>query len=258
MEQLKVTLLQAYLFWENAAKNLQNISLKLSDIRERTDLIVLPEMFNTGFTMNAVENAEKMDGKTVNWMRDTARKFNAVVTGSLIIEENGNFYNRMVWMRPDASYETYDKKHLFGLGEEDKTYTAGDKQVIVELKGWKIRLAICYDLRFPVWLRNHQQQYDLLLVVANWPEKRAHHWRMLIPARAVENQSFIIALNRVGYDGKQIYYSGDTTCLSPAGDVIYYKRDEEDLYTFTINKAEVERVRTEMPFLKDADDFNLI
>ncbi|KHJ36851.1 2-oxoglutaramate amidase [Pedobacter glucosidilyticus] len=258
MEQLKVTLLQAYLFWENAAKNLQNISLKLSDIRERTDLIVLPEMFNTGFTMNAVENAEKMDGKTVNWMRDTARKFNAVVTGSLIIEENGNFYNRMVWMRPDASYETYDKKHLFGLGEEDKTYTAGDKQVIVELKGWKIRLAICYDLRFPVWLRNHQLQYDLLLVVANWPEKRAHHWRMLIPARAVENQSFIIALNRVGYDGKQIYYSGDTTCLSPAGDVIYYKRDEEDLYTFTINKAEVERVRTEMPFLKDADDFNLI
>lgn len=258
MEQLKVTLLQAYLFWENAAKNLQNISLKLSDIRERTDLIVLPEMFNTGFTMNAVDNAEKMDGKTVNWMRDTARKFNAVVTGSLIIEENGNFYNRMVWMRPDASYETYDKKHLFGLGEEDKTYTAGDKQVIVELKGWKIRLAICYDLRFPVWLRNHQLQYDLLLVVANWPEKRAHHWRMLIPARAVENQSFIIALNRVGYDGKQIYYSGDTTCLSPAGDVIYYKRDEEDLYTFTINKAEVERVRTEMPFLKDADDFNLI
>jgi predicted amidohydrolase len=258
MEQLKVTLLQAYLFWENAAKNLQNISLKLSDIRERTDLIVLPEMFNTGFTMNAVENAEKMDDKTVNWMRDTARKFNAVVTGSLIIEENGNFYNRMVWMRPDASYETYDKKHLFGLGEEDKTYTAGDKQVIVELKGWKIRLAICYDLRFPVWLRNHQQQYDLLLVVANWPEKRAHHWRMLIPARAVENQSFIIALNRVGYDGKQIYYSGDTTCLSPAGDVIYYKRDEEDLYTFTINKAEVERIRTEMPFLKDADDFNLI
>lgn len=258
MEQLKVTLLQAYLFWENSAKNLQNISLKLSDIRERTDLIVLPEMFNTGFTMNAVENAEKMDGKTINWMRDTARKFNAVVTGSLIIEENGNFYNRMVWMRPDATYEIYDKKHLFGLGEEDKTYTAGDKQVIVELKGWKIRLAICYDLRFPVWLRNHQQQYDLLLVVANWPEKRAHHWRMLIPARAVENQSFIIALNRVGYDGKQIYYSGDTTCLSPAGDVIYYKRDEEDLYTFTINKADIERVRTEMPFLKDADDFNLI
>ncbi len=258
MEQLKVTLLQAYLFWENTAKNLQNISLKLSDIRERTDLIVLPEMFNTGFTMNAIDHAEKMDGKTVNWMRDTARKFNAVVTGSLIIEEDGNFYNRMVWMRPDASYETYDKKHLFGLGEEDKTYTAGHKQVVVELKGWKIRLAICYDLRFPVWLRNHQQQYDLLLVVANWPEKRAHHWRILIPARAVENQSFIIALNRVGYDGKQIYYSGDTTCLSPAGDVIYYKRDEEDLYTFTINKAEVERVRTEMPFLKDADDFNLI
>ncbi|WP_026902449.1 amidohydrolase [Pedobacter glucosidilyticus] len=258
MEQLKVTLLQAYLFWENAAKNLQNISLKLSDIRERTDLIVLPEMFNTGFTMNAVENAEKMDGKTVSWMRDTAKKFNAVITGSLIIEENSNFYNRMVWMRPDGSYETYDKKHLFGLAEEDKTYTAGHKQVVVELKGWKIRLAICYDLRFPVWLRNHQEQYDLLLVVANWPERRAQHWRMLIPARAIENQAFIIALNRVGYDGKQIYYSGDTTCLSPAGDVIYYKRDEEDLYTFSMNKAEVERVRAEMPFLKDADDFNLI
>lgn len=257
MEQLKVTLFQAYLFWENIDKNLKNISLRLSSIREKTDLIVLPEMFNTGFTMNAEPNAEDMDGKTINWMKETAQKFNAVVTGSIIIKENSKFYNRLIWMQPDGKYQYYDKKHLFGLGQEDKTYTAGKKQLIVELKGWKIMLAICYDLRFPVWLRNYGEKYDLLLIVANWPEKRAHHWRMLLPARAIENQAFVIALNRVGHDGNEIYYSGDSTCLNPSGNVVYYKRDEEDLYTFTINKDDVQNIRSQMQFLKDADEFKL-
>lgn len=257
MENLKVTLFQAYLFWENTDKNLQNISLKLSSLREKTDLIVLPEMFNTGFTMNAEKNSEKMDGKTVNWMKQTAYKYNAVVTGSLIIRENDNYYNRLIWMRPDGSFEIYDKKHLFSLAKEQNTFTSGDKQLIVNLKGWNIMPVICYDLRFPVWLRNTNGKYDILLVIASWPEARAHHWRTLLPARAVENQSFVIALNRVGHDGNEIYHSGDSTCLDPLGNVVYYKRDEEDLYTFSINKSEIEKTRQIMPFLNDADKFIL-
>jgi len=257
MQNLKVTLFQAYLFWENIDKNLQNIGLKLSSIREKTDLIVLPEMFNTGFTMNAEKNAEEMDGKTVTWMKQIAYKYDAVVTGSLIIKENNNFYNRLVWMRPDGTFEIYNKKHLFSLAKEQETYTAGNEQLIVNLKGWNIMPVICYDLRFPVWLRNTPEKYDILLVIACWPEARAHHWRTLLPARAVENQSFVIALNRVGHDGNEVYHSGDSTCLDPSGNVVYYKRDEEDLYTFSINKSEVEKIRTLMPFLNDADKFRL-
>lgn len=257
MNALKVTIVQAYLFWENIDKNLQNLGLKLSAIREKTDIIILPEMFSTGFTMNAETLAEEMGGKTMLWMQEKANRYNAVVTGSIIVKENGNFYNRLIWMRPDATYEYYDKKHLFAMAKEDEVYTAGNKKLMVELNGWKIMPAICYDLRFPVWLRNNKDYYDLLLVVANWPEKREKHWNTLIPARAIENQAYIIALNRVGHDGNEIYYSGDTTCLDPKGNVVYYKRDEEDLYTFTIYKDEVSKTRKEMPFLADADDFEL-
>ncbi len=257
MDLLKITTFQAYLFWENIDKNLKNIGLRLSSIREKTDLIVLPEMFNTGFTMNADALAEEMGGKTMKWMQEMAEKFKSVITGSIIIKENDKFYNRLIWMRPDNTYEYYDKRHLFGMANEDKTYTAGDKHLIVELNGWKIMPAICYDLRFPVWLRNNDEQYDLLLLVANWPEKRINHWRALIPARAIENQSFVIALNRVGHDGNEVYHSGDSTCIDPQGNVVYYKRDEEDLYTFSINKEDVELARKFLPFLKDADKFKL-
>jgi omega-amidase len=258
MNPLKITLVQAYLFWENIDKNLQNISLKLTDIREKTDLIILPEMFSTGFTMNAERLAEEMGGKTMKWMQEKASKFNAVVTGSIIIKENNQFFNRLIWMLPDGTFQKYDKKHLFGMAKEDQVYTAGQERPIFELKGWNILPSICYDLRFPVWLRNYKEQYDLILNVANWPEKRAKHWQTLIPARAIENQAFIIALNRVGHDGNEIYYCGDSTCLDPNGRVVYYKRDEEDIYTFTINKDEVIKTREEMPFLKDADDFKIL
>lgn len=257
MENLKITVFQGYLFWENVDKNLQNITLRLSGIREKTDLIILPEMFNTGFTMEAETLAEPMNGKTMQWMHATAHKYDCIVTGSLIISESGRFYNRLIWMRADGSYECYDKRHLFGLGKEDRTYTAGTKRLIVELKGWKICPVICYDLRFPVWLRNKDAVYDLMLVVANWPEKRSLHWRTLIPARAVENQCYIIAVNRVGHDGNEVYHSGDSTCIDPNGNVVYYKRDEEDVYTFTINPEELIKVRRQLPFLADADDFEI-
>jgi len=257
MENLKITLFQGYLFWEKPGKNLQNISLRLSGIREKTDLIILPEMFSTGFTMNVEEMAEPMDGTTMQWMKNIAAKYDCVVTGSLIISEKGKYYNRLIWMRADGSYEYYDKRHLFALGKEHETYTAGKKKLIVDLKGWKICPMICYDLRFPVWMRNVNETYDLMLIVANWPERRALHWRTLIPARAVENQCYVIGLNRVGHDGNEVYHSGDSMCISPMGDVVYYKRDEEDLYTFSINAEELIKTRRAFPFLKDADDFTI-
>jgi omega-amidase len=258
MDNLKITLFQGYLFWEKIDKNLQNITLKLSGIREKTDLIILPEMFSTGFTMNAVEMAEPMDGKTMQWMKKMAMLYECVITGSLIIKEKDKYYNRLIWMRPDGSCEYYDKRHLFALGKEHNTYTAGNKKLIVELKGWKICPVICYDLRFPVWLRNVNETYDLLLIVANWPERRALHWRTLIPARAVENQTYVIGVNRVGHDGHEVYHSGDSTCIDPNGNVVYYKRDEEDLYTFSIIGDEVTKARRAFPFLKDAENFKIL
>jgi omega-amidase len=257
MDNLKISIFQGYLFWENIDKNLQNIELRLSSIREKTELIILPEMFTTGFTMNAAALAEPMGGKTMQWMHKIAVKYNAVVTGSLIIKENNKFYNRLIWMRPDGTHEHYDKRHMFALGNEHETYTAGNKRIIVELNGWKICPVICYDLRFPVWLRNVGGEYDLLLIVANWPERRALHWRTLIPARAIENQAYVVAVNRVGHDGNEVYHSGDSNCIDPNGKVIYYKRDEEDMYTFTIVGDEIEKIRRAMPFLKDADIFEI-
>ena len=257
MNTLKITTFQAYLFWENIDKNLQNLGLRLSSIREKTDLIVLPEMFSTGFSMNPEAHAEAMDGKTMNWMLKQAKKFNCVITGSIIIKEDEKYFNRLIWMRPDGSYEYYDKRHLFGLGEEDKHYSSGDRKLFVELHGWKICPMICYDLRFPVWLRNKDEEYDMLLIVANWPERRSLHWRTLIPARAIENQSFVVAVNRVGNDGNEIYHSGDSMCINPNGNVIYYKPNDEDLYTFSINKEDLITARQSFPFLKDADKFEL-
>jgi predicted amidohydrolase len=257
MSTLKITSFQSYLFWENIDKNLQNLGLRLNSIREKTDLIVLPEMFSTGFSMNTSKLAEEMGGKTMKWMHDQARKFESVITGSLIIKESDKYYNRLIWMRPDGSHEQYDKRHLFGMGEEDKHYTAGTQKLFVELKGWKICPAICYDLRFPVWLRNKNEEYDLLLIVANWPEQRSLHWRSLIPARAIENQAFVVAVNRVGHDGNEVFHSGDSMCIDPNGKVVYYKPNDEDLYTFTIHKNDLTETRRNLPFLKDADSFKL-
>ena len=258
MSLLKITTFQTYLFWENIDKNLQNIGLRLSQIREKTDIIVLPEMFTTGFSMNVTHLAEPMEGRTMQWMHDQAIKFDCVVTGSIIIKERGSYFNRLIWMRQDGSYEKYDKRHLFGLGKEDDIYKAGNTKLFVELKGWTIFPAICYDLRFPVWLRNNNIEYDMLLIVANWPERRSLHWRTLIPARAIENQVYVVAVNRVGHDGNEVYHSGDSMCIDPSGNVVYYKPNDDDLYTFTISKEALEKNRRAFPFLKDADGFKLL
>ncbi|HEY4326771.1 MAG TPA: amidohydrolase [Mucilaginibacter sp.] len=257
MDNIKITLLQAYLFWENVDKNLQNIAAKLTGIREKTDLIVLPEMFNTGFTMDAEKLAEPVGGKTMKWMHKIATQNKCVITGSIIIKENEKYYNRLIWMRPDGSYEQYDKRHLFALGKEHEVFTAGDKKLIVDLNGWKICPMICYDLRFPVWLRNVNSEYDLLLFVANWPERRISHWRALLNARAIENQAYVVGVNRIGHDGNEVYHSGDSTCVDPNGNVLYHKKDEEDRYTLTVLANEVSKTRRAMPFLKDADKFDI-
>lgn len=257
MEPLKITIFQAYLFWENIPKNLDNLAKRLATLREKTDVILLPEMFNTGFTTNVEKCAEKMGGETMLWMYGIAQTYQCVVAGSLIIEEEGHYYNRFIWMSPDGSYVTYDKRHLFSLANEDDVFTKGQKRVIVELKGWRVCPMICYDLRFPVWSRNLDNAYDILLYVANWPDKRSLHWRNLIPARAIENQAFVIGVNRVGHDGNEQYYPGGSMCISPNGAVVYYKPEYEDLYTFTIFPKDLTDVREQYPFNKDSDNFTL-
>lgn len=259
MSNLKITTFQAYLYWENPQRNLQNIALKLGGIREKTDLIVLPEMFNTSFTMNAEKFAENMDGPTIGWMREQARRFNCVVAGSIAVKEQGKFYNRFIWMRPDGSCEYYDKRHLFSPGLENRHYTPGIERKIVTLNDWRINLAVCYDLRFPVWLRNGggDNAYDLLLLVANWPDNRSLHWKTLVTARAIENQAYVVAVNRVGHDGREIYHAGESMCIDPVGNTVYYKPEDEDLYTFSISRNHAINTREAFPVAGDRDNFHL-
>ena len=235
---------------------------KIKSISQRTEIVVLPEMFSTGFSMNTNELAESMSGETVTWMRRIASEKKIVLTGSLIIKEENKFYNRLIWMLPNGECGVYDKRHLFGFGKEDEHYHPGNKRLIAQVKGWKINLQVCYDLRFPVWARQAPSrvmagdaEFDLLIYVANWPERRSHAWKTLLTARAIENQCYVAGVNRVGKDGKDIYYSGDSMVLDPLGEVLYHKSDEEDIFTITLNKEHLNKVREQLPFLKDADDF---
>jgi predicted amidohydrolase len=264
-ESLVVTLVQTSLHWEDIDANLQMLSAKTKNISVTTDLIVLPEMFTTGFSMYAPEFAEEMDNsRAINWMRQTAISKNCVVTGSLIIavpstRRKGKkaFYNRLIWMKPDGNFQYYDKRHLFGFSKEEEIFTAGSEKLLVELKGWKICPLICYDLRFPVWSRNRVDGYDLLIYVANWPERRIYAWRQLLVARAIENQAFVIGVNRTGNDGNDIYHSGDSMVVNALGNILYHKQDEEDVFTTTLNYEDLKKVRETFRFLKDADAFSL-
>ncbi|MCC6837611.1 MAG: amidohydrolase, partial [Bacteroidia bacterium] len=221
MNDLKITIIQSALYWENIDWNLEQFAKKIDSIKEQTDLIILPEMFTTGFTMQPELLAEGMNGKALAWMKVHAQKKQCVITGSFVCEENGNYYNRLVWMRADGSYATYDKRHLFTMANEDKHYTAGSKKIIEEIKGWKICPLICYDLRFPVWARNkNDNRYDLLIYVANWPERRNHPWKTLLLARSIENQCYVAGVNRVGNDGNEIYHSGDSAVINFKGEIL--------------------------------------
>lgn len=253
---LKITFIQTSLHWENTVANLAMFSEKIFSVQEPTDLILLPEMFSTGFSMKPEQFAETMDGIAVQWMKQTASIKNAVICGSLMMKEGDKYYNRLIWMRPDGSYECYDKRHLFGLGEEHEHYTPGTKRMVVALNGWKILPLICYDLRFPVWARN-AEAYDILLYVANWPERRIHAWKTLLEARAIENQCYVIGVNRVGSDGNDIYHSGESSLIDPKGELMIRESHHEQTHTFSLSYHHLNHIREALPFLKDRDHFEL-
>ena len=269
MSTLHFSLIQSSLFWEDKGANLDQFARKIKSIEQPTEIIVLPEMFNTGFSMQPQKLAETMEGPTVDWMRRMAFEKRAVITGSLIIEENGVYYNRLIWMLPNGQLGFYDKRHLFAFAGEDQYYMPGNKRLIASVKGWKINLQICYDLRFPVWARQqstlhkkdqeeNNTEYDVLLYVANWPEKRNHAWKTLLTARAIENQCFTIGVNRVGLDGNNIAHSGDSMVVGPLGEVLYHCAHEEDIFHIQLQKEEFKNTRTQFPFWKDADDFTIL
>lgn len=253
---MRISTVQSKLAWEDKEANLSSFSKKIAPLVGKTDLVLLPEMFTTGFTMNPEKVAEPMSGKSVNWMRGQAAKLDAVVCGSLIVEEDGNYFNRLVWMRPDSSFEIYDKRHLFTLAGEHIPYQAGSKKLIVELKGWKICPLVCYDLRFPVWSRN-VEDYDLLIYVANWPRPRAHHWKTLLTARAIENQCYLAGVNRVGTDANDLHYQGDTSIIDYTGNVLYHAVDVEDVITLELSKEKLMHFRSKLNFLADRDTFEI-
>lgn len=267
MSTLTITTIQSNLIWEDKPANLHMLEQKITGIREKTEVVVLPEMFNTGFSMRPETLAETMEGETIDWMKRVSRENSVVLTGSMMIKENEQYFNRLIWMLPNGQYGYYDKRHLFAFGEEDKHYTAGNKRLIASVKGWKINLQVCYDLRFPVWARQsntpsgtangNEVEYDLLIYVANWPERRNHAWKTLLCARAIENQCYVVGVNRVGNDGNNIYHSGNSLVIDPLGQVLYHMADEEDVNTITLQKEMLEEVRTKFPFWKDADSFNI-
>lgn len=258
MKPLRITPVQASLSWESADQNLSHFTKLLSSVRKgSTDLILLPEMFTTGFTMNARAVAEKMDGKTVAWMHQMAIEKNAVICGSVVIEERGKYYNRMIWVQPDGRILHYDKRHLFRMAKEHLTYSPGKKKLIVELKGWRVCPLVCYDLRFPVWSRN-TGDYDLLLYVANWPERRRFAWSQLLIARAIENQCYVAGLNRVGVDGKEITYTGDSVVLDPFGEKISnLKPSKTQIETVKLDPKVLLNARKNFPVMMDSDRFRI-
>lgn len=253
MPDLTITLVQAELVWETIQPNLDRFQAEIDSIDAQTDLIILPEMLSTGFSMQADPLAEEMDGTTVTWMRNIAATTQTVITGSVMIRDGGKFYNRLIWARPDGTMEKYDKKHLFRYAGEERIYTAGNRRITVELNGWKIRPFICYDLRFPIWTRNLDNAYDLAIFVANWPKRRSPHWRTLLRARAIENQAYVAAVNRVGRDGNGIDYSGDSAVIDPLGKVLFEETNDACTTTLRLSKKTLTDYRQQFPAWKDAD-----
>lgn len=283
MSHLTFTLIQTNLHWENKAANLQMLEEKINSLQHPTQIIVLPEMFNTGFSMKPELHAEEMNGPSVQWMKRIAAEKRVIVTGSIMINQTAadgtlEYFNRLIWMLPNGHYGVYDKRHLFAFAEEDKHYTAGTKRLIASVNGFKINLQVCYDLRFPVWARQQTgristsldtptqsfdsaqdlvPEYDILIYVANWPERRVHAWKTLLTARAIENQCYVIGVNRTGNDGNNIYHSGNSMVIDAMGDVLYEKEHDEDIFTITLSKEKLEEIRHKLPFLKDGDAFSI-
>lgn len=261
MQDLKITLIQSALHWQNPEANRAMFEEKIWQINEQTDVIILPEMFSTGFSMESEKLAEPMNFTTFKWMRQMAEQTKAAITGSVIIKDNGKYFNRLLWVQPDGQYKTYDKKHLFRMAVENDHFSAGDQKLVVEWKNWRICPLVCYDLRFPVWSRNtylsdlHRMNYDLILFVANWPAARVTAWDVLLKARAVENLAYAAGLNRVGEDGNDVAYNGHSAVIDFKGTAITELGEKESMVTVQLSAEELARYRKKFPAYLDADQF---
>ena len=257
-ENLRVSMVQSHIIWEDKNENLGYYGELLRRISGKTDLAVLPETFSTGFTMNVEPLADEVDGITVNTIKKWAADYKMAVAGSFIAKDNGKYYNRAFFITPEGDSLFYDKRHLFQMGHEDQGFTAGDKRLVVSYRGWNICLLVCYDLRFPVWSRNVNNEYDLLIYCANWPEARKKVWKILLQARAIENMSYVCGVNRVGIDGKGFTYRGDSLIISPKGKKLADAgKREEVTRTVSLSMDEVSELRSKFPAWKDADDFTI-
>ncbi len=259
MQNLKVSLIQTHLHWEDPVANLAHLEEKIWGIDHPTDLIVLPEMFSTGFSMDTKKLAEPMNLHSFKWMQKMAAQKKSVITGSLIIKENGHNFNRLIWMQPDGKYAHYDKRHLFTFASESEYFSAGTERCLVELNGWKILPLICYDLRFPVWSRNLKTDpYDLLIYVANWPETRISAWNALLKARALENAAYSIGLNRIGIDGKGLNYSGNSAAYDFLGNALMELKNEDGIFNIEFSQDKLMAYRKKFPLLEDQDQFKIL
>ncbi len=257
---LSITTIQSDLYWEDKAANLAMFEEKIKGL-QGAEVVVLPEMFTTGFSMQPKLYAETMEGPTIAWMRNISAAQKIILTGTVIISEGGYFYNRLIWMLPTGQSGYYDKRHLFAYAGEHEHYAPGHKRLVAQVKGWKILLLTCYDLRFPVWSRQQvildDPEYDAIIYVANWPERRSNAWRSLLVARAIENQCYVVGVNRVGTDGNGIYHRGDSMVVNAMGEVLYQKEHDEDVATTQLDKTALDNLRKQLPFLRDGDNFNI-
>lgn len=255
MQDLKITIIQPDIIWENPQANLDKYSQWINSIHE-TDLIILPEMFTTGFSMEPQKLKETMKGTSIEWMKKVAAEKNCSVVGSLIITENGQTFNRALWVFPDGTIQKYDKRHLYTMGQEHLHYSAGKDKTIIEFKGWKFCPQICYDLRFPAFARN-LEDYDVVFYMANWPAPRHHVWKNLLISRAIENQAYCFGVNRTGTDGKNLNYLGDSVCISAKGTAEFVGKTET-VRTFKISYSELHDFRLRFPLLDDRDSFEIL
>jgi len=260
-EYLSVCIFQSQLHWENVDANIHHFELLINEVKEHVDVMVLPEMFSTGFSMNT-NNAETMDGKSVSWLQRIAKEKNIAICGSVMMQENNQFFNRFIWMNPEGTMQTYDKRHCFRMANEHEHFTPGSQKIIIQYKGFKICPLVCYDLRFPVWSRNkftdQEFDYDVLLYVANWPERRSFAWQQLLPARAIENISFVIGVNRVGKDGYDVAYSGNTAVYNMLGEKISKTLAHIECHEIVrLSKIELYDFRAQFPAYLDADNFEI-
>jgi omega-amidase len=253
---MQVILIQAPLIWENPKSNRDYFEAKINSITESVDLIVLPEMFTSGFTMNPESVAEAMLGETMLWLQALAKARNFAITGSLVVKENGNFYNRLVFVFPSGEIQFYDKRHLFTLAGEDKVYTSGDQKIVIEYLGWKICPLICYDLRFPAFSRN-SEDYDLLIYVASWPKIRTNAWDALLKARAIENMSYAIGVNRIGTDSNGYEYIGHSQAVDFLGNYVLEPEEFEGSFLVVLEKEKMLETRQKLGFLNDRDSFEI-